>query len=173
MTKQAYLECGRIVTTHGVRGAVKIESWCDTPQILAALPAVYLKEQDGSFSPKKLENPSVYKGQVMATLSGCSSMDDALLLRGRVLFAAREDIPLRAGQVLIADLIGLDVIDADSGKIYGRVRDIEPSAASDLYIVDTGRGDVYIPGVPEFIKERDPERGVFVRVIPGFFDDEV
>ena len=35
--KIQYLECGKIVNTHGVRGAVKLEAWCDYPETLADL----------------------------------------------------------------------------------------------------------------------------------------
>ena len=38
----AFPECGKIVNTHGVMGAVKIESWCNTPAVLAKLKRVYL-----------------------------------------------------------------------------------------------------------------------------------
>lgn len=171
--KQPYLECGRIVATHGVRGAVKIESWCDSPRVLAALPTVYLCEADGSFSPKILKNPSVSGDRVIAYVGDSSSMDDAILLKGKTLYARREDISLPVGKVFLADLPGLPVIDVDTGKVYGKLREITPSPAADLYVVDTGHGDVLLPDVPEFIKERDTERGILVRVIPGFFDDEV
>ena len=40
-----------------------------------------------------------------------------------------------------------------------------------LYTVRTEGGDVILPGVGDFIKEIDTERGVFVRVIPGFFTE--
>lgn len=171
--KSPYLECGVIVAPHGVRGAVKIESWCDSPRDLASLPRVFFLEPDGSYTERKLLNPSVYKGQVMTTLAGCCSMDEAILFKGKTVYAARADLPVKEGRILLADLIGLPVIDIDSGRVYGTLREITPSPASDLYTVDTGHGDVFLPAVPEFIKERDAERGILVRVIPGFFDDEV
>ena len=171
--KKPYLECGRIVSTHGVRGAVKIESWCDSPRVLASLSTVYLCENDGTFTPKSLKNPSVSGDRVIAYVGDAASMDDAILLKGKTLFACRCDIPLQSGKVFLADLLGLPVIDVDSGRIYGKLREITPSPASNLFVVDTGHGDVLLPDVPEFIKERDAERGIFVRVIPGFFEDEV
>ena len=39
--KQAYLECGKIINTHGFRGTVKLESWCDSPAVLASLPSLW------------------------------------------------------------------------------------------------------------------------------------
>lgn len=171
--KQPYLECGRVTTTHGVRGAVKIEPWCDSPRDLAALKVVYLRTPDGAFSPKTLKNPSVSGDRVIAYIGNAASLDDALLLRGKTLYAAREDLRLAPGRVLVADLIGLPVTDLDSGRVYGTLTEILPSPSADLYEVTTASGKrALIPDVPEFIKERDPERGVFVRLIPGFFEDE-
>ena len=47
MEKKKFLECGKIINTHGYRGAVKLESWCNTPEDLAALSRLFLKEEDG------------------------------------------------------------------------------------------------------------------------------
>lgn len=171
--KQEYLECGRVTTTHGVKGAVKIEPWCDSPRVLASLSTVYLRTADGAYSPKKLKNPSVSGDRVIAYIGDVSSLDDALLLRGKTLYASRAELSLEPGKVFIADLIGLPVIDVDSGRVYGVLAEILPSPSSDLYAVATPSGrKVLIPDVNEFIKERDPERGVLVRLIPGFFEDE-
>ena len=171
--KKPYLACGRIVTTHGVRGAVKIEPWCDSPRVLASLSTVYFCKQDGTFTPKSLKNISVSGDRVIAYVGDAASMDDAILQKGKTLYAKREDVPLQKGKVFLEDLLGLPVIDADSGRVYGKLREISPSPAANLYVVDTGNGDVLLPDVSEFIKERDAERGIFIRVIPGFFEDEV
>ena len=171
--KQPYLECGRITTTHGVKGAVKIEPWCDSPRVLASLSCVYLRLADGTFSPRTLKNPSVSGDRVIAYIGDAASVDDALLLRGKTIYAAREDLKIAPGRVFMADLVGLPVIDLDSGRVYGRLSEILPSPSTDLYEVTTEKGGrVLIPDVDEFIKERDPERGIFVRLIPGFFEDE-
>ncbi len=171
--KQPYLECGRITATHGVKGAVRLEPWCDSPRVLASLKTVYFREEDGTFSQQTLKNPSVSGDRVIAYVGESASMDDAILQKGKTVYARREDIPLSDGRVFLADLIGLPVLDLDSGRQYGILREIRPSPAADLYVVETERGEVLLPDVPEFIKERDAERGVFVRVIPGFFDDEI
>ena len=64
----------------------------------------------------------------------------------------------------------LAVIDKESGKVYGTVSEVEDGVRYKLYTVKTEGKDVILPGVSEFIKEIDTERGVFVTVIPGFFD---
>ena len=58
--KNQYLECGKIINTHGVKGAVKLESWCDSPAVLASLKCIYLS-QKGQYNPKKVLHTSVFK----------------------------------------------------------------------------------------------------------------
>ena len=72
--------------------------------------------------------------------------------------------------MLLADMIGLPVIDADTGRVYGKIRAVEDVPRGLLYTIETETGDVYFPSVPEFIKEIDPERGMLIRPIAGFFD---
>ena len=72
--------------------------------------------------------------------------------------------------MLIADMIGLPVYDAATGEKYGEIVSVTDGVRYKLYTVKTDSGNVILPGVDEFIKEIDIERGVFVTVIPGFFD---
>ena len=168
--KKEYLECGKIVCQHGVRGAVKVESWCDTPQVLAALPVLYLANKSGGFSPLTPENASVYKNMVLFSFKEIASADEAIALRGRVVFAARADLPLAPGQVLLQDLYGLPVFDAGNGTVYGSLLEIRESPAADLLVVSTKNGEVLLPDVPAFVVKKDPESGIAVTPIPGFFD---
>ena len=68
--------------------------------------------------------------------------------------------------------IGLDVIDNISGKVYGKIVDVQNKGASDIYVVKTPDGERMMPAVAEFVKKVDVERGVFVEVIPGLLSDD-
>ena len=168
--KKEYLECGKIVCQHGVRGAVKIESWCDAPGVLAALPVLYLSDKSGGFLPLTPTNASVYKGAVLFSFKELTTADEAIALRGRVVFARRNDLPIPPDRVLQQDLIGATVADADTGAVYGTLREIRESPAADLLVVSVPGGDVLLPDVPTFVKSKDPEKGILVTPIPGFFD---
>lgn len=164
-----YLECGKIANTHGVRGAVLIESWCDSPAVLASLKTVYT-ENGGAYTPVRVLHAAVYKGRVLAELDGLATLEDAAAKKGCVLYAAREDIPKKDGDFFIQDLIGLDVIDEADGRVYGKLSDVFSSGASDIYEVETPSGKALIPAVGEFIKKIDPEKGIFIHAIEGMFE---
>ena len=67
-------------------------------------------------------------------------------------------------------MIGVNVTDAENGKVYGKVADIINRGASDIYVVDTPSGERMIPAVDEFIVKANVTEGVFVKVIPGLLD---
>ncbi len=169
VNEKKYLECGKIINTHGVKGAVKIESWCDSPEILADLPCVYFKNGD-FYEKREVLSSSVMKRHVLATLEGINDVDIAMALKETVVYADRDDIPLEDGDYFIIDLVGLPVIDADNGTEYGTISDVFNAGASDIYTVKTQNGDRMIPAVPEFVINIDLEKGIFVRPIEGMFD---
>ena len=166
----AYPECGKIINTHGCRGGVKIEPWCDTPEVLAALPAVYLKN-GGETVRLAVRRASVFRRFVLAELEGVSSVEDAEKLRGRILYAKREELGLAPGAVLVAELIGMPVFDARTGAKLGKLKDVIHPGATDIYVIDTGKGEALVPAVPEFVREIRADEGVFLTPIEGMFDD--
>ena len=164
-----YLECGKIINTHGVVGAVKLEPWCDSPAVLAGLSCIYLKNGE-AYTKVKIKKASVFKRFVLATLEGIDSIDKAAALKETVVYADRNDLPLEEGHHFIADLVGLPVIDADTGKEYGILDDVINTGASDIYVIKSPDGERMMPAVPEFVKEIDTEKGIFVTPIEGMFD---
>lgn len=169
MSTKRYIECGKIINTHGCRGGVKLESWCNTPEDLASLKYVYTCNA-GEYSKIKVLRSAIFKQFVLFDLENVTDMDAAMTMKGTVVFADRDDFDLEDGEYFIADVIGLDVIDATSNVIYGKVADVINRGASDIYVVKTENGERMIPAVDEFIVKVDVQKGVFINVIPGLLD---
>lgn len=169
MRKEPYIECGKIVNTHGCHGGLKIESWCNTPDELANIDTLYVKKGDIHCS-FKVTKASVFKQFVVATLKGIDDMDAAMAMKGTIVYASRDAFDLEDGEYFIADLYGLNIIDADNDHIYGTLKDIVNRGASDIYVVDTPNGERMIPVVPEFVDRVDVDMGIFVRPIEGMLD---
>lgn len=167
--KKAYLECGKIINIHGFRGTVKLESWCDSPDVLASLEHVWFLEGD-SYRARKVLRASIFKQFVLMDLEGIADEDAANALRNTVVYAAREALPLEEGDFFIVDLLGLPVRHADTGEELGRLKNITSQGATDLYFVTTPFGEAIVPAVPEFIIKIDPEDAIYVRPIPGLLD---
>lgn len=169
MKKSDFLQCGEIINTHGVRGVVKARSDCDSPDILASLERIYT-DPDGK-KPLEIKDASIQKGFVLLTLEGVDSVEAAVMLKGTVIYASREDLLefMEEGDRFIADLIGLPVIHADTKEQLGTLRDVINRGASDIYIIDTDAGERMMPAVAEFVTEMTDD-AIFVRPIPGMLD---
>lgn len=171
MAMEKYLECAKIVGTHGVRGMVRAECYCNTPSALAKLKRVYRKEKSGEYREMRVLRGSVQKTMVLFALDGVDTLEAAIPLKGTTLYADRADFRLRPGEVFIADLIGLPVLDNDSGESYGTLSDITTAGVQELYVVETEDGARFmIPGVPAFIRRRVTEgedAGIYVTLIEG------
>lgn len=167
--KKTYLECGKVTGAHGVRGVLKVESWCDTPKVIARAKHVFLAEE-GGYREYKILTASVSGAGLLLSLEGIDTRDMAIAMKNTVLYLHRDDIPVKNGAMLLADMIGLPVIDFNTGKVYGEIVDVTEVPRGLLYEIKTPGGVVYFPSVDEFIKEIDPERGMIVTPIAGFFD---
>ena len=167
--EKKYIECGKIINTHGCRGGLKLESWCDAPEVLASFKKIFIKKGE-EFEKYKIKKSAIFKQFVLLDLEGVTDMDEALALKGTVVYADRKDFKLDEGAYFIADIIGSDVIDANSGELLGKLKEVINRGASDLYVVKTASGEVMIPVVDEFIDRVEVGKAVYVRPIPGMFD---
>ena len=162
MNKQL-IEAGEIVNTHGIRGEVKINPWCDAPEFLLNFDVFYI---DGA--PKRVRAARVHKNCVLAALDGVLNVNDAMALRGKIVSVDRSDVELDEGQYFIEDLIGLSVYDTASEAVVGTIADVLNLPANDAYVVRDGELEFLIPVVHEFVLNVDlPARRVTVKLIPG------
>lgn len=166
--KKRFLECGKIVATHGLRGEVKVLPWCDGPEALVPIKTFYL---DGGNTPKRAERCRIQKNMVLLKLEGVDTPEAAQALRGRVLWLDREEDTLEEGQYYIQDLIGLTVEDAETGEVYGTLRDVTETGANDVYHVAFPDGRVQlVPAIPQVIAKIDIDGGkMLIRPLEGLF----
>lgn len=163
MMKQQYLEAGKIVNTHGIRGEVKIQSWGDSPEFLCTFSTLYL---DGS--PVRVLSARPHKGCVIAQLEGIHDVNEAMALKNKVVSIARADAKLPKGSFFLADIEGMTVLDAATGETLGTVTEILTPPAHNVYVV-TGKGKRYlIPAVDAFVTETNVDEGYLkVNLIEG------
>lgn len=166
-----YLEAGKIVRTHGVRGELCLEPWADSPEFLRGIKRFWFDgegKQDAGLLASR-----VHKGQLLMRLRGVDSVEQGDALRGKVLYLNRADVHLEPGQYFLQDLIGLRAIDGNTGREYGILQEVLATGANDVYRIVSDEGKEYLfPAVPHMIKETDLEGGVISLLpIPGIFDD--
>ena len=142
--KHQFLEAGRIVRTHGVRGELVLECWADSPEFVAGVKHLYF---DGGKTDAGVVSSRVHKGRLLLKLRGVDTVEQGDALRGKVLYLNREDV---------------------------RLQEVLPTGANDVYRIVDGAGKEYLfPAVKHMIQEISLEEGVIrLLPIPGIFDQE-
>ena len=167
--KKQFLEIGKIVGTHGLKGEVKVDAWCDSPNFLCRFKRLYKK--DGT--EIKVISSKVHKNMGIILFDGVTSVEQADTMRGTVLYMNRDDARLPKGANFVQDLIGLKVIDFENETEYGVITDVIKTGANDVYQVEKNGKEYFVPVIPDVVKEKNIDEG-FVRIfaMKGIFEDE-
>ena len=168
-----FLEAGKAVTTHGIKGELKLYPWCDSAHDLCKLKKLYL--DDKGHRPVKIESAHVHKNMVLVKFEGYNTIEEARKLIGQIFYLDRNSIELPEGVHFVVDLIGLTVIDADyPDTVYGTLIDVTETGAHGIYHIKIANGHIgMIPAVKEMIISIDVEGGTMkIRPPKGLFDDE-
>ena len=161
MEKSRYIEAGKIVNTHGVRGEVKIQVWLDSPAFMKKFKTVYIDEK-----PVMMLSARPQKDMLIAMLEGVNDVNAAMCLKNKTVYIDRKDAKLPRGTFFMQDIMGASVIDED-GREVGKLTDIMETPASTIYVVK-GETEHLIPAVPEFILKTDADKGIIkVHLIEG------
>lgn len=120
---------GAIAGSFGVKGEVRLKSFCTDPGAIASYGPLYTEDGSRQFSVKITR--AVANG-LAARLSGVTTKEAADALRGTSLYADRAKLPaLPDDEFYHADLIGLEVRDT-GGALLGKVHAIYNHGAGDL-----------------------------------------
>ena len=167
-----YLELGQIVGTHGVKGELRVNPWCDSPAFAKGFKALYL-DKNGNKSVR-VASCRPHGNLILLTLEGIDSMEKAQALKNTVLYIKRSDARLPEGTWFIDELIGCEARDADDRDIlYGILTDVSQTGANDVWHIGDKQGREYlIPAIKEVVIQADMENNtVYIRPLKGIFDD--
>ena len=158
--KLQFIEAGEIVTTHGVKGEVKVLPWLDSPEDLCDFERCRICGKEYT-----IENCRVQKTCNLVKLSGIDTMQ---AMRGKTIELYREDIDDEA--IFAAELIGVEVY-AD-GECIGEITDVLDYPGNSVYVVK-GEHEYMIPAVKQFILLTDVDGNrMEVKLIEGMRSDE-
>ena len=124
--KLDFLEAGEIVSTHGVRGEMKVLPWADGPDFLCEFDRVRIGGKDYN-----VENCRVQKTCNLLKIEGVDTMEAAQAMRGKTVELYREDID--EDVIFAAELIGMDVY--AEGTPIGKITDVLDYPGNSVYVV--------------------------------------
>jgi len=161
---------GAIAGSFGVRGEVRLKSFCATPEDLASYGPLSVEDGTRRFDVT-LTRP--VKSGFAAKLSGVVTKEAADALRGTRLYAPREALPsLPDDEFYHSDLLGLSVQDT-GGETLGKIAAVLNHGASDLLEVrgKALKGSALIPFTREIVPTIDLKAGrVIVDPPEGLLD---
>lgn len=161
--KLQFIEAGEIVTTHGVRGEMKILTWLDSPEDLCDFDRCRIAGKE-----YEIETCRVQKTCNLLKVKGIDTMEDAQAMRGKIVELYREDISDEV--IFAAELIGMEVY---SGQEHlGKITDVLDYPGNQVYVVK-GVHEYMIPAVKAFVLSTDLEENrMEVTTIEGMRSDE-
>jgi len=161
--KLQFLEAGEIVTTHGVRGEMKVLPWADGPDFLLDFDRVRIGGAE-----YKVENCRIQKTCNLLKVQGVDTVEEAQAMRGKIVEVYRSDAP--ADMIFVAELIGMKVFAED--EQIGVITDVLDYPGNSVYVVK-GEHEYMIPAVKAFILSTDLEKNEMqVKLIEGMRSDE-
>lgn len=168
--KKDFLEIGKFVGTHGVRGMVRIQPWSDDGAFLTQFKKFYLENGKTQIELSKI---TPHGNVVLAAVKGVDTIEDAEKLREKVLYIKRDDAHLPEGRYFISEIIGAKVFDADTNELLGTLADVSPTGANDVWHIKKGEREYLVPAIPDVIVRVDINTDtVIIRPLKGIFDDE-
>ncbi len=166
-----YLEVGKINNTHGIKGEIKLMLWCDDIDYLKQFKRLYFDNQGRE--EVKILSCRPQKNQAILKLQGIDSIEQAELLKGKILYCNRDDADIDDDANYIADIIGCMIVDTDSGEEYGCVTDVLNYGSCDIYETMINKKHILIPATPDIVDSIDVENQIIkIHKMKGLFDED-
>lgn len=169
--KNKYIECGKIVSTHGIKGMLRINPWSDSADFLADYKRLFVGKEKKEYS---IVSAAAHKNISLIKLKSIDTIEQAQSLIGSIVYIDRDDSNLAEGRYFISDLLGCKVLDADSNEELGILSDVTSlSGANDVWTVKRNNNEYLVPVIEEIVKKIDIDNSViFIKPLKGIFDDE-
>jgi len=164
---------GRIIRTHGLRGALKMIAYGETLGHLKPGAKLYLlAEADGGEDALTVRHSRPQGKHWVLQFAEIAEVDAAQEMVGKEVFVPEEALPPTAeGEYYYYQLIGLRVEGVD-GRAFGVLRAIIDTGSNDVYVVKGDDREILIPAIAEVIREVDLQHGKMIVNPPeGLLDD--
>lgn len=167
-----YLELGQIVSTHGIKGEMRFNPWCDKPEFVKKFKILYFDNKGEKSVKVKSARP--HGNTVILMLEDIDTVEKAQSLKNTVLYMKRSDAKLPKGTWFVQELFDCTVIDNNNGKVLGTIVDVSETGANDVWHIKTPKGnEVLIPAIKQVVVNVDVEKGeILINPLKGLFEDE-
>jgi len=164
---------GKVVKPHGVKGKIKVEYFGEDPNHLPPLREVFIEDSSGRPKPYKVIEVTPQAPRLILRLNGIEKVEEVKPLIGKEIFIHKRELPdLKEGEYYWFEILGM-MVETNKDKRIGRVKEIFPTGANDVYVVEGRRREIFLPATEEVIQSIDRKRGVMkVRWMEGLWEEE-
>lgn len=161
-----FYKCGSIMTTHGIKGALKVRSFSDFNRFYCGSRLYIL--HNGNYEEVKVSKVSIQGDHYLVTFEGYDDINQVLKFHSNDIYVSELDRAneLSDGEYYYSDLIGLNVIN-QNGEARGVVVEIRELPQADYLVVNNNGKNVLIPFINEFILDVNDK--IIVKEIEGLF----
>jgi 16S rRNA processing protein RimM len=174
--RKTELRVGRLTKAHGLKGALKLELFTDTPEQRFVPGAVFRLQvpADSAWHDKTLTLTELrwYNSHPVGFFEGVDDRTGAESLVKAILWVDQDadELPQEDDAWYDHQLVGLRV--ERDGVVVGTVARVDHLPAQDLLAVDTASGEVLVPFVQAIVPKVDIDAGVVVVTPPqGLFEE--
>lgn len=157
------LEIGKIVKSSGLKGRLKVLSYCESARELETLTRVFIGGDTEHVSAFNVRYLRVARGSFALGLEGIDDLERADTLVGQSVFIPPERLP--DGEYYWKDIIGLDIVTED-GQRLGSITTILPTGSNDVYVCSGGEREILIPAFDDVVQKIDIGKGLMVVRLP-------
>ena len=169
--KKQFLEAGKITGTHGVRGMLRVQSWCDSNEIFCHFKKLFT-DKNGE-DELLVSSASPHGNVVILKIKGIDTIEDAEKLRNNTVYINRDQLDLEEGTYSIQDLLGSSVLHVDTNELLGTIIDVSKTGSNDVWHIKKDDKEYLIPVIDDVVINVDIDSNlVIIRPLKGIFDDE-
>lgn len=165
-----FLEIGKIINTHGLKGEVKISVWTDAPDDFENLRYVLTKSGD---EEKRLNISGIkyQKNNIIVKFREINSIEDAQNYKNAVLYVPKSELgELPENVYYIADLLDSEIF-SETGEKIGVLRDVFSTGSNDVYDIKRENAkNLLVPIIDGVVKSVDTDNKKIVIKIPEGLD---
>ena len=168
--KKEFLETGKIVGTHGIKGMVRINPWADDGDFLCRFKRLFIGNAKKEI---KVSDIRPAGRVVIAKLDGIDSVEAAERLRDSTVYIKRDDVDLPPDRYFVSEIIGSKVYNAKDDSLLGTLSNVSETGANDVWHIEKGGKEYLVPAIDEVIALVDIENDTIkINVMEGIFDED-
>ncbi len=167
------LPIGRVVKPHGVKGKIKIVYFGEDFSQFHFYQEVFIEDRMGRLQSYEILEATPQPPRLILQLKDIRTVEEARTLVGKEIYVRKECLPdIPEDEYYWMEMIGMEV-ETEEGKRIGRIKEIFPTGAHDIYVVQGKRGEIFLPAVQEVIQSIDRGRKVMkVTWMEGLWERE-